>query len=106
MFGKDFIKKFQQAQEAFGHLDEKVSSIRVEFSAGGGMVTVVMNGKKEILDLKISPEVVDPNDVEMLQDLIIAAIRGASEKAEEEIKSKMSEITDELGIDISNLPIG
>ncbi|MCD6594288.1 YbaB/EbfC family nucleoid-associated protein [bacterium] len=106
MFGKDFMKKLQQAQEAFGHLDEKAASIEVEYSAGGGMVSVVMNGKKEIIDLKILPDVVDPNDVEMLQDLIIAAIRGASEKADDEIKSQMSEITGELGIDIPNMPTG
>ena len=89
-------------------LEEELGKLHVEFSAGGGMVTVVLNGKKELVDLRISPDVVDPDDVEMLQDLIIAAFRGAQEKVDEAIKEKMGEMISRLGIDpgaLGGLPV-
>ncbi|RKZ33389.1 YbaB/EbfC family nucleoid-associated protein [bacterium] len=104
MMGKNFMKNLKKAQQAFGELDKRLVQMKIEFSAGGGMVTIVMNGKKELLDLKISPEVVDPDDIEMLQDLIIAAIRGAQEKVDDEVQSQMSQMAGMLGVDISNFP--
>ncbi len=101
MFGKDFMKKLQQAQSAISEMQEKLDEIRVEFSAGGGMVTAVLNGKKELVDLKIDPQVVNPEDVEMLQDLIIAAINGASMQIEQQIQQQMGNIQGTLGINIA-----
>ena len=69
--------------------DEQMAELRVEGNAGGGMVTVVVNGAKQILSLKIDPEVVSKEDVEMLQDLIVAAINDAQRKADEALTQKM-----------------
>ena len=66
-----------------------MESLEVEGSAGGGMVTVKMNGQKQIVDLAIDPEVVDPDDIEMLQDMIVAAINQATAKVDEEMQEQM-----------------
>jgi DNA-binding YbaB/EbfC family protein len=81
------MKQAQQMQE---RLQQQMAEMRVEASAGGGMVTVVVNGNKQILSLKIDPEVVSKEDVEMLQDLILAAINDANRKAEEQMSKQMS----------------
>ncbi len=70
-------------------LQQQMAELRVEGNAGGGMVTVVVNGAKQIQALKIDPEVVSKDDVEMLQDLIVAAINDAHRKADEEMARKM-----------------
>ncbi len=101
MFGKDFMKKLQQAQSTITQMQEQLDGIRIEFSAGGGMVTAVVNGKKELIDLKIDPQVVDPNDVEMLQDLVIAAINGASAQIEQQIQEQMGNLQGMLGMDMA-----
>lgn len=101
MFGKDFIKKLQQAQSAISEMQAQLDEIRIEFSAGGGMVIAVLNGKKELVDLKIDPQVVNPDDVEMLQDLIVAAINGASAQIEQQIQQQMGNIQGRLGINIA-----
>jgi len=106
MFGGDFMKKIRQMQDALGNIQEELEKIRVEFSAGGDMVTVVLNGKKELVGIKLSPEVVNPDDVEMLEDLIVAAFRGAQQKVDEKIKEKMAEIVAGLGINPEDLPGG
>ena len=81
------MKQAQQMQE---RLQQQMAEMRVEASAGGGMVTVVVNGNKQIQSLKIDPEVVVKEDVEMLQDLILAAINDANRKAEELLSKQMS----------------
>ena len=81
------MKQAQQMQE---RLQQQMAEMRVEASAGGGMVTVVVNGNKQIQSLKIDPEVVVKEDVEMLQDLILAAINDANRKAEEQLSKQMS----------------
>jgi DNA-binding YbaB/EbfC family protein len=81
------MKQAQQMQE---RLQKQMAEMRVEASAGGGMVTVVVNGNKQIQSLKIDPEVVSKEDVEMLQDLILAAINDATRKAEEQLSKQMS----------------
>ena len=68
---REMVKQAQQMQE---RLQKQMAETRVEASAGGGMVTVVMNGSKQVVSVKIDPEIVSRNDVEMLQDLIVAAI--------------------------------
>jgi nucleoid-associated protein EbfC len=76
------MKKAQQMQE---HLQKQMSELRVEGNAGGGMVTVVINGAKQVLSVKIDPEVVSTEDVGMLQDLIVAALNDAYRKADDEM---------------------
>jgi nucleoid-associated protein EbfC len=80
------MKQAQQMQE---RLQKQMSDLRVEASSGGGMVTVVVNGAKQIQKLTIDPEVVSKDDVEMLQDLILAAINDAQRKADEEMSRQM-----------------
>jgi DNA-binding YbaB/EbfC family protein len=80
------MKQAQQMQE---RLQKQMAEMRIEASAGGGMVTVVVNGSKQIQSLKIDPEVVSKDDVEMLQDLILAAINDAHRKADEELSRQM-----------------
>ena len=82
-------KMMKQAQQMQAKLNKAMETLEVEGSAGGGMVTLKMNGQKQIIDLKIDPEVVDPEDVEMLQDLILAAVNDAARKADEELNSAM-----------------
>jgi DNA-binding YbaB/EbfC family protein len=83
---QNMMKQAQQMQE---RLKKQMDDLRVEATAGGGMVTVVVNGNKQIQSLKIDPEVVSKEDVEMLQDLILAAINDAQRKAEEELNKSM-----------------
>ena len=89
----NMIKQAQKMQadmaKAQADLEEKV----VETSAGGGMVSVKVSGKKELLEINIKPEVVDPDDIEMLQDLIIAAVNDAMTQVDKETQAEMSKIT-------------
>ena len=80
----------KQAQQMQDRMQKQMAELRVEATSGGGMVTVVLNGAKQVQSLKIDPEAVSKEDVEMLQDLIIAAINDAHRKAEEEISKQMS----------------
>ena len=79
----------KQAQEMQNRLQKQMAELKVEGNAGGGMVTVVVNGAKQVLSLKIDPEVVSKEDVEMLQDLIVAAINDAHRKADEAMARTM-----------------
>jgi nucleoid-associated protein EbfC len=79
----------KQAQQMQDRLQKQMADMRVEASSGGGMVTVVVNGSKQLQSLKIDPEVVSKEDVEMLQDLILAAINDAHRKADEELSRQM-----------------
>ena len=79
----------KQAQEMQERLQRQMAELKVEGNAGGGMVTVVVNGAKQIQSIKIDPEVVSKDDVEMLQDLIVAAVNDAHRKADEEMARKM-----------------
>ena len=87
---KQLMKQAQQMQE---QMQRKLSEVRVEGSAGGGMVKAKMNGSKELLSLSIEKEAVDPNDVEMLQDLIVAAVNEAARKVDEEMQSQVGAMT-------------
>ena len=79
----------KQAQQMQQRLQKEMADLRVEATAGGGMVTVVMNGNKQIQQLRIDPEVVSKDDVEMLQDLLVAAINDAQRKVEEQLSKSM-----------------
>lgn len=88
-----FMKQAQQVQAKIGEMQEKLAEKKVEASAGGGMVKVEMNGKYKILSIKIDPEVIDPEDSEMLEDLVIAAVNEAHSEVSQMIKEEMSAIT-------------
>ena len=83
---QSMMKQAQQMQE---RLQKQMAEMRIEATAGGGMVTVVVNGAKQLQSIKIDPEVVSKDDVDMLQDLILAAINDANRKAEEQLSRQM-----------------
>jgi len=87
---KQLMKQVQQMQE---QMQQRMSELRVEGSAGGGMVRAVMNGQKELLAITIEKEAVDPEDVDMLQDLVVAAVKEAARKADEEMQSQLGSLT-------------
>jgi DNA-binding YbaB/EbfC family protein len=92
------MKQARKMQEQMAKLQEELEQKTVEASAGGGVVTVVANGKKEVVEIKIAPEAVDPDDVEMLQDLVLAAVNEALRQAEEMVQDEMSKLTGGLSI--------
>ena len=79
----------QQAKQMQERLQKQMAEMRAEASAGGGMVTVVVNGTKQIQSLRIDPEVVSKDDVEMLQDMIVAAVNDAQRKVDDELGKQM-----------------
>jgi DNA-binding YbaB/EbfC family protein len=91
-------KMLQKMQDDMMRLQEQLDAERLETSSGGGMVKVTTSGMGEVLEINISPEVVDPNDVEMLQDLIVTAVRDALKKAQDHHSQKMGQITGGLKI--------
>ena len=80
----------QQAKQMQERLQQQMAELRVEATAGGGMVTVVVNGTKQLQSITLDPEVVSRDDVEMLQDLIVAAINDANRKVDEQLGKQMS----------------
>ncbi|MBQ7875732.1 MAG: YbaB/EbfC family nucleoid-associated protein [Clostridia bacterium] len=94
----NMIRQAQKMQEEMMKAQEELGEKTVEASVGGGVVTVVANGKKEIVEIKIKPEAVDPDDVEMLQDLIVSAVNEAMRKADDMAASSMSKITGGMNI--------
>ena len=88
----------QQAKQMQERLQKQMAELRVEATAGGGMVTVVVNGTKQLQSITIDPEVVSKDDVEMLQDLIVAAINDAHRKVDEQLGQQMSGLMGGLGI--------
>lgn len=99
----DLMRQAQKLQNQMAKLQEELAEKTVEGSAGGGMITVVANGKHEVVNIKIDREVVDPEDVEMLQDLVQAAVNDALKKAQEMVSGEMSKLTGGLGINIPGL---
>jgi DNA-binding YbaB/EbfC family protein len=83
-------KMMQQAQAMQGKVQAELEALRLEGSAGGGLVRIEMTGAKEILAVRIDPSVVDPADVDMLQDLVLAALRDASRQVDEAVQKKTS----------------
>lgn len=87
------LKKAQKMQADMARMQEELAQKQVEFSAGGGMVTARMNGRQELLAVTIDKQVVDPNDMEMLEDLVVAAVNGARQKVDEIARAEMSKLT-------------
>jgi DNA-binding YbaB/EbfC family protein len=102
----NLMKQAQKFQEKLAQVQEELETIEVEGTSGGGMVTVVANGKQEIIHVKIDPEVVNPDDVEMLEDLILAAVNQARERAQETAEEKMRQAAGGMlpGIDGLKIP--
>lgn len=94
----NMMKQAQKLQSKMMKLQEELADQTVEASAGGGMVKVVANGKQAIVSISIEKEVVDPEDVEMLQDLIKAAVNDALTKSQEMVSSQMSKLTGGMNI--------
>ena len=92
------LEMMRQAQQLQERMQKEMSTIRVEGAAGGGMVTVVVNGHKHLQSLKIDPETVSRDDVEMLQDLIVAAVNDALRKVDDELKNKVGGLMSGLGL--------
>lgn len=97
----NLMKQAQKMQKQMEQMQEELEQRTVEATAGGGAVTAVVSGKKELMEVKINPEVVDEEDVEMLEDLIVAAVNEALRKADEMVNNEMSKLTGGL-----NLPGG
>ena len=98
----NLMKQAQQFQAKMAQLQEELGERTVESSAGGGMVSVVANGRQEIVSIKIETEVIDPDDSEMLQDLILAAVNDALTKAKNMVKEEMGKLTQ--GLNLPNIP--
>jgi hypothetical protein len=92
------MKQAKKMQEQMGRIQEELETKTVEAQAGGGMVRVVVNGKFNVVSIKIEKEVVNPEDVEMLEDLIVAAVNEGVRKAQEMASQEMAKITGGLGI--------
>ncbi len=97
----DMVKQAQKMQQEMGKIQEESKKKSVEASAGGGMVTVIANGALEITSIRIERDVVTPDDIEMLQDLIIAATNEALRRAQQMVSEEMGKITG--GLNIPNL---
>jgi hypothetical protein len=96
------MKQVQEMQRKMAQAQEELANETVEVSAGGGTVTVVMSGSLEVREIRIQPEAVDPDDVEMLQDLVIAATNEALRAAQDLAQQKLGGATG--GVDLPNLP--
>ncbi len=94
----DIMKQAQKMQQELLRIQEELATKTVEASSGGGMVTVVVNGRLEIQSIKIEKDVVDPSDIEMLQDLVLAAVNEGIAKAQELAKDEMAKVTGGMNI--------
>jgi nucleoid-associated protein EbfC len=94
----DMFKQLQGLQSRMGEMQEKLKSVRVTGSAGGGLVTVEVNGQMQIEKVTIAPEAVDPRDIPMLQDLVLAAVTDAMDRIKEKIREEMSQASGMLGL--------
>ncbi|MFW6035415.1 MAG: YbaB/EbfC family nucleoid-associated protein [Halothermotrichaceae bacterium] len=92
------MKQAQQMQAKMAKMQEELEDKTVEASAGGGVVKVVVNGKQELLDIKIDPDAVDPDDVEMLEDLILAAVNEGMREVSDMVNEKMGKLTGGMNI--------
>ena len=94
----NMMKQAQKLQTQMLRLQEEMAEKTVEATAGGGMIKVVANGRQQILSIQIEKEVVDPDDVEMLQDLVLAAVNDALQKSQEMVSAEMNKLTGGLNI--------
>jgi len=97
------LKQAQKMQEELAKVQAELANITVEGSAGGGMVRVIVNCQNQLIGVKVEPEVINPNDKEMLEDLIVAAVNQALENAQKRAQEEMNKVTGGL---LGNLPGG
>lgn len=94
----DMMKQAQKLQARMLKMQEELGQRTVESAVGGGMITVVANGKQQVVSIRIEKEVVNPDDVEMLQDLVLAAVNDALHKSQEMVTSEMGKLTGGLNL--------
>jgi DNA-binding YbaB/EbfC family protein len=94
----NIMKQAQQMQKRMAQLQQELEERRIEATAGGGMVTAVVSGKQQLISLTIDPKAVDPEDVEMLQDLVVAAVSEALKQSQKIAEEEMGKITGGLNI--------
>lgn len=99
------LKQAQKMQREMEKIQGELANMKIEGSAGGGMVTAVANGSQELLEIKIDPEVVDPQDVEMLEDLVLAAVNQALENAKSTAEKEMSKVTGGFVPNLGNIKL-
>ncbi len=98
MITKKMKKLLKEAQRMQDQLQRDLGEMRVSATAGGGVVTATVNGQKDLLELSIDPDAVDPADVEMLQDLVVAAVNEAARRVDEEVQQKLGGIMGGMGL--------
>lgn len=96
------LKQAQKMQAEMAKTQEELKQKTVEVTAGGGVITVIANGSLEITDIKIQPDAVDPEDVDMLEDLVLAAVNEALRKAQDMVAQEMQKLTG--GLNIPGMP--
>lgn len=94
----DMLKQVQSMQENMEKTREEIENTEFEASAGGDAIKAVVNGKKEVISVKLKEEIVDPDDIEMLEDLIVAAVNEAIRKADEKMEQEMGKLTGGMNI--------
>jgi DNA-binding YbaB/EbfC family protein len=92
------LKQAQKIQAQLAKVQDEMAQKTIEASSGGGMVSVVVNGKQEVISIRIEPEVVNPEDIDMLQDLVLAAVNEGIRKAQEMVSEEMKKLTGGLNI--------
>lgn len=98
MLNPKMLKQFQKMQREMAKIDEELQNEKVEATAGGGMVKAVVTGKQDVLEIKIDPEVVSGEDVEIIEDMVLAAVKEAIEKSRELANQKMGGLTGGMNI--------
>ena len=98
MMNRKMLKQAQQLQKRMEQMQEEMETLTVEGSAGGGAVTAIVTGKMQVLSITIDPDVVDPDDVDLLQDMVLAAVNDGLHKAEETVSKQMASLTGGLKI--------
>ncbi len=99
----NIMKQAQQMQAKIAEIQKEMGGRTCEASAGGGMVTAIVNGNQDLLSISIDPAVVDPEDVEMLQDLIVAAVNEGYRRSKKMVSEEMGKLTGGLGMDIPDI---
>ncbi len=98
MINKKMKKMLEEAQRMQDQLQRDLGELRVSATSGGGVVSATVNGQKELIELTIQPDAVDPDDVEMLHDLVVAAINEATRRVDEEVQQKLGGMMSGLGL--------
>lgn len=99
----NLMRQAQKMQEKMAEMQKELANKTCEASSGGGMVTATVNGSQELVALKIDQSVVDPNDIDMLQDLVVAAVNEGVRRSKQMVSEEMSKLTSGLGMNIPGL---